>query len=148
MNLNLTTEEFRSLMKIVFLGNWMANAYRGETLPEFENIEQLILSRASTFNAEEPVSYDPHKKTWVYTREFEEEMQELVNDYNVEALYDELGYWLARRDLVDEIGEEKAAGLTPAGLSDAAASYLEKYDHEFEEFGIERIGIIGDDDAE
>ncbi len=142
MTLNLTTDEFRSLMKIVFLGNWMANAYRGEALPEFEKIEQLILSRASSFGAEEPVNFDPKKDAWSYTREFDEEMQEFVNDYNIEALYDELGYWLARRDLMDDIGEEKAAGLTPAGLSEAAAPYLEKYDREFEEYGIERIGIV------
>jgi len=144
MTLNLTTDEYRSLMKIVFLGNWMANAYRGETLPEFDDIEQLILSRASSFGADEPVNYDREKKSWVYTREFDEEMQEFVNDYNLEALYDELGYWLARRDLMDEIGEEEAEGMTPAEIADAAAPHLEKYDHEFGEYGIERIGILAE----
>lgn len=144
MTLNLTTEEYRSLMKVVFLGNWMANAYKEEPQAEYENVEQLILSRASTFNADEEVGYDAQKKTWVYKREYEELMQEQVNEYNVEALYDELGYWLARRDLVNAIGEEKSEGLTPAGLSDAAAPYLQKYDREFEENGIERIGIIGE----
>jgi hypothetical protein len=146
MTLNLTAEEFRSLLKVVFLGNWMANAYREKPDPEFDNIEQLIMSQASSFGAEECVAYNAGKQGWSYTREYEEEMQVFVDEYNVEALYDELGYWLSRRDLISEIGEDRAEGMTPAGLSDAAGPYLEKYNREFEEFGIERIGIIDDVD--
>jgi hypothetical protein len=144
MTLNLTPGEYRSLLKVVFLGNWMANAYRETPLPEFDNVEQLIMSRASTFGADELVEFDPKKKVWALKREFEDEMHEQVNEYNIEALYDELGYWLARRDLVNEIGEGKAEQMTPAGLASAAEPYLEKYDEEFEENGIERIGIIPD----
>ncbi|HLF13767.1 MAG TPA: hypothetical protein VI932_02615 [Bacteroidota bacterium] len=142
MTLNLTPDEYRSLLKVVFLGNWLANAYREEPLPEFDNIEQVIMSRASSFGADDLVGHDPKKKTWVPSREFEEAMQDLVDEYNVEALYDELGYWLARRDLIIEIGDEKAEGMTPAGLSSAQQSYLDKYDLEFDIHGIERIGII------
>jgi len=142
MTLNLTPEEYRALMKVVFLGNWMANAYREEPLAEFDNIEQVLLAQASTFNAEDIVEYDPKKKTWVHTRAFEDDLGEKIDEYNIEALYDELGYWLARRDLINEIGEADASRMTPAELSNAAQAHLEKYDEEFDDNGIERIGII------
>jgi hypothetical protein len=142
MTLNLTPEEYRALMKVVFLGNWMANAYREEPLAEFDNIEQVLLSQASAFKADEVVDFDKKKKAWVHTRAFEDDMGEKIDEYNIEALYDELGYWLARRDLINEIGEDDASKMTPAELSNAAQAHLEKYDEEFDDNGIERIGII------
>ena len=142
MTLNLTPDEYRSLMKLVFLGNWMANAYRDEPLAEFDNMEQVFLSRAADFKAGDAVEYDARKKAWVYTRAFEDEVNERIDEYNVEALYDELGYWLARRDLINKIGEDEANHMTPAELSNAAQPYLERYDDEFDDNGIERIGII------
>jgi hypothetical protein len=142
MTLNLTPEEYRALMKVVFLGNWMANAYREEALAEFDNIEQVLLSQASAFKADDIVDFDKKKKAWIHTRAFEDDMGERIDEYNIEALYDELGYWLARRDLINEIGEPEANRMTPAELSNAAQSYLEKYDEEFDDNGIERIGII------
>jgi hypothetical protein len=142
MTLNLTPEEYRTLLKVVFLGNWMANAYREEPLADYDNIEQVLLSRASGFKADDLVDFDHKKKTWAHTREFEDEMGEQIDEYNIEALYDELGYWLARRDLLNEIGEAAARGMTAAALSSAQQAYLEKYDEEFDDNGIERIGII------
>lgn len=142
MTLNLTPEEFRSLVKVVFLGNWMANAYRDKPVTEYDDIEQVLLSHASSFGVDDIAGFNQKKKAWVYTREFEDAMGELIDEYNIEALYDELGYWLARRDLINSIGDAEAGRMTPAELSSAAQGYLEKYEEEFDDNGIERIGII------
>jgi hypothetical protein len=142
MTLNLTKEEYRSLIRVVFLGNWMANAYREHPAAEFDDIEQLVLSRASEFGADDAADFDKKKKTWIYKRDFEDSMGEVVDEYNVEAMYDELSFWLARRDLLNEIGDEKAEEMTPAELSSSQQRYLERYNEEFDDNGIERIGII------
>lgn len=46
MKIELTKEQYRKLVELVYLGNWLVNAHReaGECLQEYEESEQHFLS--------------------------------------------------------------------------------------------------------
>ncbi len=54
MELNLSREQFETLLKAVYLGDWMVNAIRvpGNYVPEFEELEKslLLLAHGAGFN--------------------------------------------------------------------------------------------------
>jgi len=49
INLNLTAAEFENLVKLVYMGNWVANATRepGEEIKKFAVVEQAVLKCAA-----------------------------------------------------------------------------------------------------
>ena len=70
MTINLTEDQFRSLAKLIFLGGWIANAFKDEQLPGTDDAEQAILSRAPAFQADDAVVYDVKLKKWRPGRAF------------------------------------------------------------------------------
>ena len=46
MKIELTQKQYEALLKIVYLGSWMASSTKDEPEMEYENIEQRILSFA------------------------------------------------------------------------------------------------------
>jgi len=39
MTIELSKEQYVSLLKIAFLGEWMANSFREDRLPEYDDID-------------------------------------------------------------------------------------------------------------
>ena len=56
--IGLTRKQFKALLKVVYLGNWVANAYRTEDMQkEYERIEDYIFSLAPQFGKEISLNY-------------------------------------------------------------------------------------------
>ena len=144
MTIELSDEQYLALVKVLFLGTWMTTAFREEPIPEFQEAEQAFLSRAPAFKADDVIVYDVKKKQWFPTKAFEEEMLKFVDEYDIDSFYDELTYGLAHRDMENEIGEEKCNAMTKEEFAATEAPYLEKYYDEFDEYGIERLGVMAE----
>jgi len=143
MTITLTDDQFRSLSKLLFLGSWVANAFKDEMLPGADDAEQAVLSRAPAFQSDDVVVYDVKLKKWRPARAFGEELNKIVDDYNIDTMYDELAHGLAHRDMLAELGDERVQGMTDEEFNEAEKPYIAKYDEEFDERGVDRIGIIG-----
>ena len=122
----------------------MANAFKDEQLTVSDDVEQAFLSRSASFKSDDLVVYDVKLKQWRPGREFGEELNKIVDEYNIDAMYDELSHGLSHRDMLAELGEERVRAMTDEEFAQAEQPYLEKYDEEFDERGVERIGIIED----
>ena len=143
MTITLTEEQFRALAKLIFLGSWVANALKDEQLPGADDAEQAVLSRATAFQSDDVVVYDVKLKKWRPGRAFGEELNKIVDDYNIDTMYDELAHGLANRDMLQELGEARVVAMTDEEFTEAEKPYLAKYDEEFDERGVDRVGIIG-----
>lgn len=132
----------------MYLGNWMANAQRGEggeeTIPEYEDMEDFIFSHAKAFGLGAWVDDELKDQGKYYpSREFEEDsgVRELIEAYDDYTFWDELAERLADRDLLREYGAE---ALKAMSRDERFGRYLElrqKYDEKFEKNGFERIVI-------
>lgn len=144
-NIPFTREQYRALVKAVYLGNWMANARRdGEPLAEYEAVTDYIFSLAPLFGLAKYIDqheaehghYDP-------TRFFEEStgVHRLHHDYDEEAMWDELAEELGRRDMYARYTPEQIAAMTQDEWMDKLSAFIDAYDEEFTTHGIDRLRI-------
>jgi hypothetical protein len=142
MNIEFTKEQFLTLLKIVYLGNWMANAQREDGLiEEYESMESFIFSQAKKFGYDKYLD-DELKDENLYfpTRAFEEEtrVHELVEEYDEDSFWDELVERLSERD-TDHAENTGALKNTNISREEVLRLFIEQYDSEFIAHGLERL---------
>lgn len=146
MEIELTTNEYKTLLEMVQIASWILHAHKVEHGPEtkvYRDLEQKILSLAKEAGFENLVEYDRGMKEYFPTREFEEEnpAMQFIDEYDEETFWDELAERLASRDLVEEEGEEKVNEMDPWERATRIESLHGGYLEEFERYGLERLRI-------
>ncbi len=164
MKLELTKEQLESLVKVVYLGNWLANSWRTEdVINEFNEIESVVLKAAEENGlgemvehaegdegecAEEECSCHGHHTheagQLVASAELEESCEELVDFYNDNTFWDQIIYRMADRDYAIKYGDENLEKVFSDEGMAREKPFLEKYEKEFYEHGLERLEIRRD----
>ena len=150
MKINFTKKQFEILLKLVYMGNWVANAHRtgrddDKRIEKYEEMQGYLLSFAKEFGLEKYVDIDDEK---MYpSRELEEdETDELIDEYDGETFWEELIDRFARRDFVQEYGEEVISKMDTMERIKKDHPFLEKYQDEVHNYGIDRLEIVEDED--
>ena len=143
MKIDLTKSQYETLLKVVYLGNWVAASVTEEAAKEFEDFEQYVLSLARDFELQEYVGFDEEENAWYPTEEFEEKtgVVDTIGDYNMHTVWEEMVLSLARRDLVAEYGEEKVQAMSEEEMMEKEYPLVVKYEEEFRENGFENLTI-------
>jgi len=147
--IELTKEQFKALLKLVYLGNWLANANRDGSpenprLKEYEAIENYIFSFAKEFGFGEYVDDEEAGKSKFYpTRMFEEEtdIQKLIEEYDEETFWDELIDRLGDRDFFRHYSKDEIKKMTQEERFEKLYEFIDKWADEINERGIERLKI-------
>jgi len=133
MNLELTELEFRRLLDMAYIGNWILNSTRGaDRIVDYDNIESRLFSLCPSFGMEaltEFVNGAARPST-----DFENGgIHEAIADYEDSIFFEILAEELARRDMdFEPIGPENLNELT---------SRIDEYIEEFEQNGIDNISL-------
>lgn len=137
MDLNLTNKQFRRLLDLVYIGNWVLNSTRGEQrFKEFDEVESLLFSRAMTEGM--PTLAEVYEDEVVPSRAFAEGgIHEAIMEYENNVFFEILAEDLARRDMEDAPIDES----NYAELEDRIDAYIT----EFEEHGTDNILVDLDD---
>lgn len=154
MPIEFTKEQFVNLLKLVYLGNWLANANRDGSpenphKEEYEATEDYIFSFAKQFGFDEYVEDEEAEKGKFYpTRIFEEktDIQELIDEYDEETFWDELVDRLGERDFYQHYSKDEIQKMTQEERFERICDLEEKWGEEFEKRGIERLKIVKKDD--
>ena len=145
MKIDFTKEQFENLMKMVYLGNWMANAHKtDDTIEKYSEIENYIFSFAKDFGFEEYVDdSDANKGKFYPTRMFEEDtdINTIHDDYNNDTFWDELVERLTIRDFRKKYSIEEITKMSSEERFSEMGKIEEKYADEVEEYGIDRLII-------
>jgi len=148
--IELTKEQFLTLMKVVYLGNWMANANRtgGKDDPnvkEYEEISDYIFSLASRFDLEKYISHEAEDgDKYFLTNEFEEktDVHRLHEDYDEETFWDELPERLGERDFYRMYSKEDWKKMTRDERFIKLQECIIKWEEEVDNNGIEKLEIV------
>ena len=136
MKLELTTKQFRRLLDMAYIGNWILNSTRGDDrFRDYDEVESLLFARA---RAEGMASLaEDWQGEVVPSRAFAEGgIHEAIMEYENNVFFDILAEDLARRDMDDApIDESKYDELT---------SRIDAYIAEFEEHGTDNILVDSD----
>ena len=131
MKLELSKKQFRRLLDLVYIGNWILNSTRGqERFADYDEVESLVFARAAIEGM--PGLAELYQGEIVPSRAFAEGgIHEAIMEYENNVFFDILAEDLARRDMDDvPIDESNFAELT---------SRIDAYITEFEEHGTDNI---------
>ena len=136
MNLELNNKQFRRLLDLVYIGNWVLNSIRGdERFRDYDEVESLVFAKAILEGMTSLSAL--YQGEVVPSRAFiEGGIHEAIAEYEGSVFFDILAEDLARRDMNDvPIDESNYAELT---------SRIEAYISEFEAHGTDNILIDSD----
>ena len=131
MNLELSQKQFRRLLDLVYIGNWILNSTRGDQrFTDYDEVESLLFGKAALEGM--PSLAELYQGEIVPSRAFVEGgIHEAIMEYENNVFFDILAEDLARRDMDD----------TPIDESnyDELTSRIDAYIAEFEQHGTDNI---------
>ena len=136
MKLELSRKQFRRLLDMAYIGNWILNSTRGEDrIPDYDEVESLLFRKAREEGM--PTLTEDWMGTPVPSRAFAEGgIHEAIIDYENNVFFDILAEDLARRDMDDvPIDESNYQEL---------AERIDAYIAEFEAHGTDNILVETD----
>ncbi len=144
MNISMTPEQYKTLLLMTYLGNWMINSHQVETDKTFDSVASHVYSHAESFGVVGLVEKDPDDGTYYPTRELEELTAGHMDAYDNETFWAELIERLSERDLVAKHGQTASENMTIEERFTNLEEFETRYDEEFETRGVERLTIKGD----
>lgn len=126
MQIDLTNREFRRLLDLVYIGNWILNSTRGEDrFQEYDDLESKIFSYS-------PALSEPWNGTVVPSRAYTEGgIHEAIAYYEDNVFYEILAEELSRRDMdYPEITDENY---------DEIVGRMDRYMSEFQVSGVDHL---------
>ena len=126
MQIELTSREFRRLLDLVYIGNWVLNSTRGEDrFQDYDNLESKLFALS-------PALSELWNGTVVPSRAFAEGgIHEAIAYYEDNVFYEILAEELSRRDMdYQEINEENY---------DEIVGRMQQYMEVFQISGVDRL---------
>ncbi len=126
MQIELTNKEFRRLLDLVYIGNWVLNSTRGEDrFQDYDDVESKIFSLS-------PALSEPWNGTIVPSRAYAEGgIHEAIAYYEDNVFYEILAEELSRRDM-------DYVDITPENY-DEIIQRMEGYMSEFQISGVDHL---------
>ena len=136
MKLELTTKQFRRLLDMAYIGNWILNSTRGDDrFKDYDEVESLLFAKAREEGM--GILAEDWQGEVVPSRAFAEGgIHEAIMEYENNVFFDILAEDLARRDMDDvPIDESNYDGLTRR---------IDAYIAEFDQHGTDNILVDSD----
>ena len=133
MQIEFTEKEFRRLLDMVYIGNWILNSCReNDRFEDYDDLEEKLFSLCREHGMSSLV------QRWE-GRDYPSQafadggIHEAIADYEDAVFYDILAEELARRDMIEEhVSQYDAEELS---------SRMEEYFAEFEKHGIDNVKV-------
>ena len=136
MELNLTAKQFRRLLDMAYIGNWILNSTRGDDrFADYDEVESLLFAKAREQGM--GVLAEDWQGEVVPSRAFiEGGIHEAIMEYENNVFFEILAEDLARRDMEDASIDENDY--------DELTRRIDDYMAEFEQHGTDNILIDAD----
>lgn len=133
MQIQLTTKEFRRLLDMVYIGNWILNSTRGDDrFADYDNLESKLFALCRT-NGMDALTQD-WNDTVIPSQAYEQGgIQEVIALYEDNVFYEILAEELSRRDM-------GYADITEDNY-DEIVSRMSQYMNEFELSGVDHLTL-------
>lgn len=147
IGLALTPEQYKTLLRMVYIANWVANGRReeGPFLEDYEEFEEYLFSRAK--EAGFPDAAYQHKVddgTRVHFHpsrsfEYDREIDKIISEYDDATFLDTLAERFALRALKKKFGPNAKSNMSPEEYAEEMEHFIGVYDDEILEHGLDRL---------
>jgi len=149
MKINFSKEEYRLLLEIVYLSDWMMCAHIERVEhphKKHQVLRKKILSYFKEMDAEDIVEYSKEHDEYYEFSDLEDELNEkFIDPYNYAFFWDELIDSLARRDFINSVGVKKYQTMEFVERGMGVEKMKERYANEFQEHGLGNLKIHRED---
>lgn len=146
IGLALTPEQFKTLLRMVYISNTVVNGHRDEDFAiEYDDLEQYVFSRAKdagfpAATVRHRIAGDEHHHpSQVF--ENDPEVNTLLDQYDMHIMVELLSEKLAERDIEISHGPEAKGKMPTADYEKLLEITADKYDKEFLEHGLKNIVV-------
>jgi hypothetical protein len=139
--IEFTREQYILMLKLVYLGRWMASSHHDEPDKSLEEIEQYIYSYAKSFGYDDMVDFDTNYKKYYPSAELEEDLDPIISEYDDNTFWDELAWRMAERDFSQKYDEAQVLCMTSDEIFREKNILADKYFDEFRTHGIEHVNF-------
>lgn len=131
MQIELTNKEFRRLLDLVYIGNWVLNSTRGDDrFADYDNVESKLFGLCAGTGMQ--VLTDAWEGTWVPSKAYAEGgIHEAIAYYEDNVFFQILAEELSRRDM-------DYADITPENYEEILQR-MDRYMEEFEASGVDHL---------
>ena len=149
MKITITNDQYRDLLALAYLGEWVANSYEKDRRRYLlEKTQQLLYGLAEDASCGDWVALDPKQKRYLPTTAMEKVLGPLVDMYDQNVFWDLLAERLADRDLLRERGHDAVHEMSDKEYDVALRPYLEKWWDEMDDHGLDRLAAPDTDRQE
>ncbi len=146
MKIDITKEEYRNLIDMLYIADWVMASYKSETDPEIDKYQQLrnkFYALAEKMGMKNLIEFDAELNNYYETAEFEDESacHQIIDEYDNEAFWDRLIEEMTMRDLHAEVDVRKVKEKDSDVYFNRYATIEKKYIKEFEKNGLENLTI-------
>lgn len=146
MNIEISKKQFKYLVELVHIGNWVINSNNEpEYLDEkYEEVAKLIYSHGPKANLEKYVTYSKHSQAWLPTDYLymKSRASKLIEEYDDHNFWSQLAHNFALRDFHNNYSTEKIQKMSSKERFAKVYDLIDEYTNETNDHGIERFAII------
>jgi len=143
MELKLNKGQYETLMRLVYLGNWVVNGFHpDDSDAETDALEDTIYAQARNVGLGKQVLYDEELDGWYPAKETEDAWLTDLDDFKNDVFWEELEYQLADRDMVSRLGEERVDQMDPEEREKMARELADSYYEEFVKNGLKNFVLV------
>lgn len=144
MQIDFTKEQFKRLLQLAYLGNWLINANRTdmERARIFDELQSHIFGQAEKFEMGELAKKTPKGTQPSDAFEKQPELERLIDEYDDDAFWDGLVERLAHRDFERMHGICPDEAPLPEDLAHSLHELEDRYERVFAEHGLERLEAL------
>lgn len=149
IGLALTPEQFTVLLRMIYIGNTVANAHRDEEefIKEYDDFEQFIFARAkevgfpgATWRHE--INGEEHNHPSLIF-ENDEALSKLIDEYDLTVTLEVLAEKLAERDIEKSHGPHAKDRMPEKDYEDLLTAAEEEYEKVFLTEGFDGVSVRG-----
>lgn len=145
MKINISKKEYRLLLEMLYLSDWMMHSHLVDpegTHHEHEALRKKLLSYFKEMQAEDIIEYAKESDAYYEANEFDNYIHEkFISSYDEATFWDELMDRLAVRDVIKDIGIEQYQSMEGLDRITKLEAARERYANEFEQHGLEHVKI-------
>lgn len=143
MEIKLTEKQFEKLLKLTYLGMWVAEVHDQENEEYFSEIEQLIYAQADQVPDQKFIEFDEISAKYFPAINFDSEdvIVKYIEPYEENIFWDELIDRLTKRDMIKKYGLDGIQTMSPEEVLEKEKEFITLYEHEFQKNGIDKLGL-------
>lgn len=144
MKIEFTSNELKSLIELLYLGEFMADSSK-EIYPEKAANYNKLLQKIYKIAYQNGMTdfLKPFQDKIYPTRDFEEDefIRGVIDEYENESFWHRLIFMLSARDILEKMSEDEYRNLSIAERVKLETEHEEPYHKEFSENGVKNLRI-------